>query len=130
MYGVTYVEARSRPAIDAALSAVHAGARVLLHFSGATDSSGASWCSDCVESAPILASALAAAGASAQLTVIYIPLERAEFKGVASHWARAPPFGVSRIPTLARWGKSRVVAALVEGECKDAAGVADFLAEA
>ena len=127
--GLTHIVAASRAAVDAALAA-HAGARVLLHFCGAKDARGDSWCGDCVEAEPVLSAALATAAAVAPLVVVYIPLERAEFKGVASHWVRAVPFGVSRIPTLARWGKTRVVAALIEDECKDAAGVAEFLADA
>lgn len=129
--GLTRTTAATRAEVAAAVAAASgAGARVVLLFSGAVDGSGHSWCSDCVEAEPTLAAALAAAAAGGRpLAVVDVPLPRADFKGVASHWARAPPFGVGRVPALCRWGAARVTAALFEDECKDAAGVAAFLEE-
>jgi len=130
--GLTRTTASSRAEVAAAVAAASgAGARVVLLFCGAADASGHSWCSDCVEAEPTLAAALAAAAAAGgrPLAVVDVPLARADFKGVPSHWARAPPFGVARVPALCRWGAARVTAALFEDECKDAAGVAAFLEE-
>jgi len=132
--GLTRETASTRAELSAATAAAAAsGARVLLLFCGAVDpATGHSWCSDCVAAEPVLEAALAAAAAAAgarPLHVVEVPLVRADFKGVASHWARGAPYGVSRVPALCRWGAARVTAALFEDECKDAAGVASFLDE-
>lgn len=126
---LTRIVATTRAEVERALAGAPAGAAAFLHFSGAVDAAtGASWCGDCIEAEPVLRAAFAAAAAERPLLIVYVPLVRAEFKGVASHWARAAPFGVARIPTLARWGRTKVTAALIEDECKDGAAVAALLA--
>ena len=126
---LTRVVARSRADVASAIASSPPGARVLLLFCGEKGAGGESWCSDCVEAEPALDAALAESAAERPILVVDVPLPRAEFKGVASHWARAAPFGVGRVPALCRWGAAKVTAAIFEDECKSKANVLEFLAE-
>lgn len=87
MAHVERVTALTKEAFDAAL-AQHAGkeAKLLVLFTGAADSSGVSWCPDCNDAKPAIESALAAA--DGPVAFVTVPLDRTEYKGNASHWAR------------------------------------------
>ena len=126
---LTRVKATSREDITSAISAAPSGTRIVLLFCGAKDAAGVSWCSDCVAAEHTLDTSFAAAAATRPLLVVDVPLARADFKGVSSHWARAAPFNVGKVPALCRWGATKVTAALFEEECMDADGVATFLDE-
>jgi len=83
-----------------------------------------SWCPDCADSKPLLEATFAEAGRVAELTLIEVPLVRAEYRGNAEHWARTlAGVKLQRIPTLMKMGAKAKVAELVEGECADAARV-------
>jgi thiol-disulfide isomerase/thioredoxin len=91
---------------------------------------GASWCPDCVDSKPTLNAALEEAGAGGAVTLLEVPLARAEYKGNPEHWARKHAgVRLKAIPTLFRWGKAAKVGELVEGQCMDAASVRDLVLE-
>ena len=113
--------------LDAQLAAL-GGSSLFVLFSGAKDSTGVSWCPDCVEAEPVINAALEKASSDRDVVLLYAPLVRAEYKGNAAHWARVhPSFKLERIPTLFKMGKTRPTGSLVEGQCKDAALLADFL---
>lgn len=90
MAALTRVTATTKEAFEAALAA-HAGkeAKLLVLFSGATDAAGVSWCPDCDDAKPVIEAALAKAGEP--LVLVTVPLDRAEYKGNAAHWARCVP---------------------------------------
>lgn len=84
---VQRITATTKEQFDAALAA-HAGkeAKLLVLFTGASDSSGVSWCPDCNDAKPVIEDALSKA--DGPVTYISVPLDRSEYKGNASHWAR------------------------------------------
>ena len=71
----------------------------------------------------------ALAAADGDVTLVEVPLPRAEYKGNAAHWARKHAgVQLQRIPTLFRWGAGKKpVRALVEEQAKDAELVAELL---
>ena len=122
---LTRVNASSLAEFDAALAAALAtpGERVFTLFSGKDG-----WCPDCEAAAPTLEAVFAEAGAGAAVTLITAKLVRDEYKGNASHWARAHArVKLARIPTLHKWGAAKKVAELVEGECADAERVRELV---
>ena len=121
-----------RAALDAALASLGAEApkvAVYVLFSGAKSAeTGASWCPDCVAAEPVLDRALAAGGSATAL--VYVPLERAEYRGNEAHWARMhPTFRLERIPTIFKMGATaqRSISQLVEAQCLDESLAADFV---
>jgi thiol-disulfide isomerase/thioredoxin len=112
------------------------GPALFLLFTGAKDpSSGASWCPDCSDAAPVVDSvfAEAAEASEAGVTLLELHLDRAEWKGLPPHPAHPfrthPAFKVQRIPTLVRWGARGKVGELVEDGCKDAGLVKELVME-
>ena len=105
-------------------AAVATGKPVFALFTGAAGEDGKSWCPDCSEAKPLLEATFAEAGRAAELTLIEVPLVRAEYRGNAEHWARTMAgVKLQRIPTLMKMGAKVKVAELVEGECGDVARV-------
>ena len=109
-------------------AAAAGGKPVFALFTGSAAEDGRSWCPDCEDAKPLLGATFAEAGRAAELTLIEVPLVRAEYKGNAAHWARAlAGVKLQRIPTLMKMGAKGKVAELVEGECADAARVRELV---
>ena len=101
---------------------------LLALFFGARDQpDGSSWCPDTNDAHPVIEAALAAVDGN--VTLVEVPLPRAEYKGNAAHWARKHAgVQLQRIPTLYRWGAGTApVRALVEEQAKVEKLVAELL---
>lgn len=92
--GVLHSSATTAAELDAAIAAAAAAgaATTFVLFCGAVDAAtGVSWCGDCVEADPVIAAALAKKAAEdgpGKVALVEVPLVRAEYKGVPTHWAR------------------------------------------
>jgi hypothetical protein len=105
-----------------------AGRPVFALFTGAAGDDGKSWCPDCSDAKPLLDATFAEGGRAADLTLIEVPLVRAEYKGNASHWARTlAGVKLERIPTLMKMGAKGKIAELVEGDCNDVSRVRELV---
>lgn len=64
-----------------------AKSKTFVLFTGAVDpATGKSWCPDCVDAYPTIHASIDKA--EPPVTLITVPLVRAEYRGNASHWAR------------------------------------------
>jgi len=64
-----------------------AKSKTFVLFTGAVDAAtGKSWCPDCVDAYPTIHASIDKA--EPPVTLITVPLVRAEYRGNASHWAR------------------------------------------
>jgi hypothetical protein len=85
-------------------------------------------CPDCNDAKPIIEASLAKASASAPLTLLEMPLVRADYSGNPSHPFRThAAVKLQRIPTLMKWGRKGKVAELVEGDCAKAELIDELL---
>jgi hypothetical protein len=110
---------------EALSSALSSSKSVFVLFTGA---GVPSWCPDCEDCKPLVKSVFEEAGGSRDVTLIEVPLARETYRGNAGHWARThAAIKLQRIPTLARWGKAKKMAELVEGECADAGKVKELV---
>ena len=118
----------TKEAVEEAIASATTSESIFLQFCGAKDPiTGISWCSDCIEAEPIINTSFNNISKTKEILLIYIPLVRSEFKGISSHWARQAPFNIQRIPTICKWGKTKIVASLIEDECKIAENVDTLL---
>ena len=120
---LTRLIANNAGEFDALLKqALAAGGKVFVLFTGGLDAAtGKSWCPDCVDAKGPISAALEEAGAAGAVSLVEVPLVRAEYKGHADHWARTHAgVKLKAIPTLIKWGKVAKVGELVEGECSEA----------
>lgn len=104
---------------------------LFLLFTGESDSAGVSWCPDCNDAKPVVNAVLAeAATAKGGVTLLEMPLIRADYRGNDAHAYRVhPQIKLQRIPTLMKWGARGKTGELVEEACRDEGLVRELLLE-
>ncbi|KAJ1530747.1 hypothetical protein ONE63_005601 [Megalurothrips usitatus] len=97
---------------------------IFAEFYGAHDSSGKSWCPDCVKAEPIVEEVMKSSAPSTAHFLHVSVGERSEWRDPNCPFRTDSSLKLTCIPTLIEWGTSRK---LLEEDCADKKKVMDFV---